>query len=159
MCHAQPDGARRSKLLRGTPDFASCCHAVFPTAPVRVSRRKSRPMCTFLKNRVRFVSRTGRLTCTKNLAHATLCPQKWCITTYTDVCTADSVSFLAPLRALRWMCRGCFGSWDLSFWDFRRRRLSSRRTVRLGTERPALPTKKACAIVHIFSPYFLAATA
>ena len=60
----------------GTHDFASCCHAVFPTAPVRVSRRKSRPMCTFLKNRVRFASRAAHLTCTKNLTRATLCLRK-----------------------------------------------------------------------------------
>jgi len=58
---------------------------------VLVSLREIGLMCTFLKNRVRLVSRVACLTCTRNLAHATLCPKKWCITTYTDVCITDSV--------------------------------------------------------------------
>jgi len=76
MYHAQADGARRNKFLHGTHDFASCCHATFPTAPFHVSHQKTGLMCTFLKNRVRFASRAAHLTCTKNLTRATLCLRK-----------------------------------------------------------------------------------
>ena len=76
MYHVQGDGAWRNKFLHGTHDFASCCHAAFPTASVHASLPEAAPMCTFLKNRVRFASRVARPTCTKNLAHATLCLRK-----------------------------------------------------------------------------------
>jgi len=96
MYHVQGDGAWRNKFLHGTHDFASCCHAVFSTASIHTSLQKTAPMCTFFKNRVRFASHPMRMTCTKSLAHVTNCYRKWCINTYTNVCTTVVGPFCAP---------------------------------------------------------------
>jgi len=105
---------------------------------MHISLPKTAPMCTFLKNRIRFASHPMRMTCTKNLAHVTNCLRKWCITTYTDVCTTVIVLFSAPAACfavdLICLCRPAGPS-------------------ALERNRPALPTEEACTIVHIFSPY------
>ena len=96
-------------------------------------------MCTFLKNRVRFASRASCLTCTKNLAHVALCPRKWCITTYTDVCTTNCVPISSPAAVdlpfdVHPTCR-LFKNFAGRAGE-RGNRMSSRRAVRLGTEPP-----------------------
>ena len=113
MYHMQGDGAWRNKFLHGTHDFASCCHAVFPTASIHTSLQKTAPMCINFKNLVRFASHAARLTCTRNSIPASISPQKWCITTYTDVCTTHSVSLSAPAA-----CSAVDVSWLFWFLGF-----------------------------------------
>jgi len=71
-------GVTSALKRRRTPGYS-------PTTPtgwycqsprVHASHQKRAPMCTFLKNVVRFASRVARLTCTKNSVHATCGHQK-----------------------------------------------------------------------------------
>jgi len=82
-------GVTSALKRRRTPGYSPTTPAGWYSQSPRVyaSLPKTGSMCTNFKNRVRFASRAARLTCTKNLAHATFVLEKWCITTYTDVCT------------------------------------------------------------------------
>jgi len=142
-------GVTSALKRRRTPGYSPTTPAGWYSQLPRVhaSLRETRPMCTFLKNRVRFASRAKRLTCTKILAHVYLYLQKWCITTYTDVCTTIFVSFSAPsaCSAVDFVVR-CAVDSNLSS--------SSRRPALPWNNARGVTNLEACTNVHIFHRTF-----
>jgi len=141
MYHVQGDGAWRNKFLHGTHDFASCCHAAFPTASVHVSHQKARSMCTFLKNRVRFASRVVRPTCTKNSVHATSCLRKMVHNDLHGCVYHRHCAVLGALCVLGGGLRRPFRFLVFDVWSFRRRRLHQRAHFFAGVPSPTGPAR------------------